>query len=655
MFSFAQPLWILFGALACLLIWLLWSYQDRTRRKNLERFVAAPLLEGLTENISAARRTIKKLLVLGAVLCCFLSLARPQYGYHWVDVKHKGIDILFALDTSKSMLAEDIRPNRLERSKYAVLDFVSQLKGDRVGLMPFAGTSYLMCPLTADYQAFEQSLGTIDTAIIPLGGTDIRQAIISAETIVNNEANHKILILITDGENLEGDAVAAAAEAHKRGMIIHTVGVGTEGGELIPDHLAGGFVKDQDGSYVKSRLDEDILNKIAESAGGMYVPLGSQGQGLETIYQEKLALVPKTELSERRKKVPIQRFEWPLAAAILFLAAEYIVSGRRRQQTFSSVMTRFARMRKNIVGMFILATLFSATPLAPYLYASEGEDAYNAREFIKAAEYYEQLLKRDPDNAKILYNSGTTAYKNNLYDEAIGAFEKAILTDDLELQKKAFYNKGNALFRKGEETEQSEPQKTITTWEQSLDAYMQAMNIDPDDEKAHFNHDFVKEKLDQLQKQAEQQQQPQQETSKDNQSPEDKQDQNGSDQTDQQTADNKTDQNNQQQPSQTSNPQDNPADQQESGGSERAQQQAQENNTSSEEQEMEEQIAQASAENEDTPQQAQETAPPQPDQYSAMTKEEAEQLLQTVQGEEGRLNLFVPATPDNESRSRRDW
>lgn len=654
MFSFAQPLWILFGALACLLIWLLWSYQDRTRRKNLERFVAAPLLENLTENISAARRTIKKLLVLGAVFCCFLSLARPQYGYHWVDVKHKGIDILFALDTSKSMLAEDIRPNRLERSKYAVLDFVSQLTGDRVGLMPFAGTSYLLCPLTADYQAFEQSLGTIDTAIIPLGGTDIRQAIISAETIVNNEANHKILILITDGENLEGDAVAAAAEAHKRGMIIHTVGVGTEGGELIPDHQAGGFVKDQDGSYVKSRLDEDILDKIAESAGGMYVPLGSQGQGLETIYQEKLALVPKTELSERRKKVPIQRFEWPLAAAILFLAAEYIVSGRRRQQSLSSMMTRLARRRKNIAGMVILAMLFSWTHLAPFLYASEGEDAYNASEFIKAAEYYHHLLKKDPDNAKILYNAGTTAYKNNLYDEAIGAFEKAILTDDLELQKKAFYNKGNALFRKGEETEQSEPQKTIATWEQSLEAYMQAMNVDPEDENARFNHDFVKKKLDQLQKQAQQQQQSQEEKSKDNQSPEDKQDQNGADQTDQQTADNKTDQN-KQQPSQNSNPQDNPADQQENGESERAQQQAQENNTSSEEHEMEEQIAHASAENEVTEQQAQETAPPQKDAHSAMTKEEAEQLLQTVQGEEGRLNLFVPATSDKETRSRRDW
>ncbi|NNK15191.1 MAG: tetratricopeptide repeat protein, partial [Desulfofustis sp.] len=492
-------------------------------------------------------------------------------------------------------------------------------------------------------------LGTVDTAIIPLGGTDIRQAISSAETIVNNEANHKILILITDGENLEGDAVAAAAEAHKQGMIIHTVGVGTEGGELIPDHQAGGFVRDQDGSYVKSRLDEEILNKIAESAGGMYAPLGSQGQGLETIYQEKLTLVPKTELSERRKKVPIERFEWPLAAAILFLTAEYLVSGRRRQQSFSSLMTRFNRKRKNIVGMLILVMLLSSTHLAPYLYASEGEDAYNASEFIKAAEYYEQLLKKDPDNAKILYNAGTTAYKNNLYDEAIGAFEKAILTDDLELQKKAFYNKGNALFRKGEETEQSEPQKTITTWEQSLDAYMQAMNIDPEDENARFNHDFVKNKLDQLQKQAQREQQSQQEKSQD------KQDQSDADHTDQKSADNTTDQNNQKQPSQNSTPQDNPVDQQEDGESERAQQQAQENNPSSEEQEMQDQSAHASAKNEDTAQQTPETAPQKAEQYSGMTKEEAEQLLQTVQGEEGRRNLFVPATSDNETRSGRDW
>ena len=171
----------------------------------MQSFAGHNLISDLTRSVSTTKRTIKKVLLLGAVFCLFIALARPQYGYHWVDVKRKGIDILFAVDTSASMLAEDIQPNRLQRSKFAIIDFIKRLEGDRVGLMPFAGASFLICPLTIDYNAFEQALQELDTGIIPTPGTNIAQAIQSAEKILHNDANHKLLIVITDGENLDGD------------------------------------------------------------------------------------------------------------------------------------------------------------------------------------------------------------------------------------------------------------------------------------------------------------------------------------------------------------------------------------------------------------------------------------------------------------------
>ncbi len=330
---FAQPFWILAGLTLCLGIIFFLRILQQQRQVQMERFAAAHLLGRLTRNISPRRRLLKKGLWLLALFCCFLALARPQYGFKWVEVKRKGIDILFVLDTSKSMLTEDIRPNRLERAKLAIIDFVSQLEGDRVGLLPFAGSAFLMCPLTIDYSAFEESLTTVNTTTIPRGGTDLAKAIAVAESSLSGNANYKILILLTDGENLEGDALAAATKAARNGMTIFTVGVGTTEGELIPlsANGPGQFVKDESGKFITSRLDEKALTAIADAAGGIYMPLGKNGEGLERIYQQKLSLIPKKELAEKKHKEPLERFSWPLGSAILLLMVEFVISGRKSE------------------------------------------------------------------------------------------------------------------------------------------------------------------------------------------------------------------------------------------------------------------------------------------------------------------------------------
>ncbi len=509
MITFGAPLWFPVGAAVIILLLLFYKKMAVNRQRALQRFAASHLLGKLCRNVSSRRRLIKRCLLLAAIACCFVALARPQYGFKWVEVKRKGIDILFAVDTSKSMLAEDVRPNRLKRAKFAIMDFVSQLEGDRVGLMPFAGSAFLMCPMTIDYNAFESSLDAVDTGIIPKGGTDLAVAIGEAGSVLSNEANHKILILITDGENLQGDALAAARDAAEKGMTIYTVGVGTSEGELVPISRDGksGFVKDEAGNFITSQLDETMLTEIAAATGGLYVPLGVSGEGLETIYQEKLSLIPKEELAEKRHKVALERFAWPLGLAIVLLMLEFAVSGRKSSRSIRIPFIKTAGRRKRqqaAAGVLLLTILFSG---AVDLKASEGEDAYGAGDYISASEFYDEQLTEHPDDPVLHYNFGTAAYKNNMFEDAAKAFSEALKSDDLNLQEKAYYNRGNALFQRGSETLETDPQHTMEMWQQAVDSFDGALQLNSMNDDARYNLELVKQKLEQLKKQQEQQKQ----------------------------------------------------------------------------------------------------------------------------------------------------
>lgn len=506
--QFAQPFWIVVGIGCSLAVLLILHLLQERKRRILEKFAAAPILPRLMRNVSVRRQRTKHiLLALGLLLIC-IALARPQYGFRWVEVKRKGIDILFALDCSNSMLTQDTKPNRLQRAKLGIFDFVNQLEGDRVGLIPFAGTAYLMCPLTLDYEAFNRSLKTVSTNLIPTGGTNLAAVIERAEQVLANDANHKILVLLTDGENLQGDVLGEAQRAKETGLIIHTVGIGSAQGELIPlpDNSSGGFIKDEQGRYVTSRLDEQTLTKIASITGGMYTPLGKSGEGLEKIYQQKLQLIPKQQLAEKRKKVPLERFTWPLLLGIALLFFEQCipngkVSTNRQQPNRREHLS--AQSRKLVWLLLLLSPVF----LARHSFAGEAETAYSQNEYLQAAQLYTTMLKSDPDNVVLHYNYGTTAYKNNLFEQAAASFGQALLSDDLLLQEKAYFNQGNALFKKGEESAQSSPQNTINEWEQAIEAYQGAMKLNPNNGHARDNHQYVKERLEQLKKQQQDQQQ----------------------------------------------------------------------------------------------------------------------------------------------------
>lgn len=321
--------------------WMLWLlacvpalagfllYARRRRRRAILAFAEAPLVPRLAPGVNERRRFARDAFRLAGLATCIVALAGPRWGFHWEQVRREGVDLVIALDVSRSMLAVDVKPNRLERAKLAVLDLLALLEGDRVGLVPFAGTAFLQCPLTLDQDAFAQSLAAVDAGSIPRGGTALERAIdTGVEAFEGQQGKHGAMILITDGESHEGDAMAAAGRAAERGIRIFTVGIGTTGGELIPltdDRGDQTFLKDREGKVVKSSLDEETLRAIAEKTGGAYVHARGGSLDLETLFRDHLAGLERRELEGGVERRYESRFQIPLALALVLLAVESLI------------------------------------------------------------------------------------------------------------------------------------------------------------------------------------------------------------------------------------------------------------------------------------------------------------------------------------------
>jgi Ca-activated chloride channel family protein len=303
------------------------------RRVLMERFSAKDLVGNMAASASTGRKVFRMSMMVLAVFLSLVALARPQWGFIWEETKKTGIDMLIAIDVSKSMLATDVKPNRLERSKFAVKDLVKKLGGDRIGLIAFAGTSFLQCPLTIDYNGFLLALDDLTTASIPRGGTSITSAIREAMSIYKGpEKKYKVLVIITDGEDFEGDALAAAKQAAELGIKIYCVGVGTIDGELIPaigDGGERGYLADRSGKVVKTKLNEEILKKIAVSTGGSYVHATQAEFGIVLLYDRSISKLEKKEMDAKMRRHYHERFQYFLALALLLLFLEPLLPERK--------------------------------------------------------------------------------------------------------------------------------------------------------------------------------------------------------------------------------------------------------------------------------------------------------------------------------------
>jgi Ca-activated chloride channel family protein len=528
---FADPTYLIVAAVVAVVLVALLFALARARRRALEQIGSLRLLPDLTASLSRRRRLLKQVaVVLGATLV-FVALARPQIGYRWEEAHRRGVDVLFAIDTSKSMLTRDVKPNRLERAKLAVRSLVQKFPGDRVGLVAFAGSAFVQTPLTLDHGIFDESVAALDTNVIPLGGTDLASAIAKADKALAGDAHNKVLVLITDGEDLSGDALAAAEQAGKDGVVIYTLGVGTPKGELIPEPGPDGqtqFVRDETGALVTSRLGEELLGRIARATGGDYRPLGDSGQGLESLYRDELSKLPQSDLASRNVRVPLERYQWPLGVALVLLGIEPLVGERRRARRQAQSMASGPSSRAPGRAAALAAGV-AALLVAPVAAASpqSAESAYRKGDFGAAEQQYAAAAKGAPSDPRLSFNLGAAAYRKGDFDEASEAFESTLRAEDLGLQEQAYYNLGNTSFRVGEaKLANKDVEATKGAWKRAIGEYEGALRLRADDADARFNLELVKRRLADLEKKEEQQKQDQ-EQNKDQQQSKDQKDQKG--------------------------------------------------------------------------------------------------------------------------------
>lgn len=328
---FGDPLYFyLLWCLIPLIFFMVWGM--RKKQQLTLKFCGNPLLSKLVHPGVEKRHRSKTIFVVLAILFLILALTRPRWGYKWENLHQRGVDVIVALDVSSSMLAEDIKPNRLERAKRKISDLFDMMEGDRIGLVAFAGTSFVQCPLTLDYGAARLFLSAIDTQLIPVKGTALGNAIkTSVKAFRSQEKKSKALILITDGEDQTGKALSAAKSASDQGVKIYTIGIGGEIGAPLPNPSgAGGFRKNQQGEVILSKLDETTLQQIALETGGSYVRSVTGDIDLNTIYKDQIKKnIEKKELKSERRKIWQERFQWFIFIALIFLVAETCLSEKR--------------------------------------------------------------------------------------------------------------------------------------------------------------------------------------------------------------------------------------------------------------------------------------------------------------------------------------
>ncbi len=511
--SFGAPEW-LWGLLVIPFLIALFLRAEHRGLKRLQQFVSARLLPQLAGTVNRPRRIIRFGLQLLGLALAIVSLAQPRWGYTFQDVKRKGLDLLIAVDTSRSMLSNDVQPDRLERVKLAIQDLINELQGDRVGLIAFAGRAFLQAPLTIDYDAVIEAVNDLDTKTIPEGGTNISSAItLATQSFGKSAMGNRALVIFTDGEELSGDAVKTAKAAADAGVRIFTVGVGTPQGSLIPitgDNGETSFVKDSAGQVVKSKLDDKRLREIAEATGGFYVHLENGPRTMQQIQNEGLAKMQAAEMDVRLSRRPIERYEWPLSAALIVLAFSILIPERK------SATGRIRRAKRVRERAYIPAPATTATAAVALLMllsvsafaTAPGVDAYQEGKFEDAYKEFQETLKSHPQSRaedELQFDSGTAAYKLKDYNKALESFSQALLTPNTGLQSKGHYNLGNTLYQHGEM--QKNEDKKLSDWTNALDHYEQTLKLDPQNKEAKDNYEYVKRKIDELKNKKQQQQQ----------------------------------------------------------------------------------------------------------------------------------------------------
>ncbi len=333
MFRFANPDY-LYGLMIIPILCLLFILLRIRRKRALQKFGHLNLINELMPNASNSRPVIKFIIWIFALTSVIFALARPQFGSKLTIEKRKGVELMIALDVSNSMLAEDIQPNRLERAKRAISSLIERLNNDKIGLIVFAGDAYTQLPITADYSSAKLFLNTINTEIVPRQGTAIGSAIKLARNSFSPQfEGNKAIIVITDGENHEDDAIQAASKAIDEGIKVHTIGMGLPKGVPIPFYNRYGqkdYRKDKDGNTVVTMLNEAMLQDIALAGKGVYVRANNSQVGLSAIFKE-IQKMEAGEMEAQTYSEYSEQYQWFIALALILLLIDFLILERRNK------------------------------------------------------------------------------------------------------------------------------------------------------------------------------------------------------------------------------------------------------------------------------------------------------------------------------------
>lgn len=491
---------------------MLMLYASRRRRQALRKFVHDALLARVQgpSRPDPARRVLKGTLVLAASALLVVALARPAWNEVVQEVTQRGRDVVFLLDVSRSMLAEDLPPNRLERAKLAILDAVDRLDGDRVALAVFAGSTVVKCPLTLDYGFFRMALEDASALAVTRGGSLIGDGLrtVLSDVFDGKRSNHRDVVLITDGEDHESFPVEAAAEAGELGVRLIAIGLGDERvGHRIPvaaeaSAAAGGsqrsFLQHQ-GQEVWSRLDADTLRKMADSTpGGRYLNVATGSIDFGTVYRRLIATAESREIGSRTIGTRDEKFQIFLAICLLLLALEI-------------ALREHAVARRSAAALVAIALYPSATDAASVRgLVNEGNELYRAESYSDAIQSYDMALEQDPNSPHAALNRANALYRSGQFEEAAEAYSQAVqrsLERQLpQLEAMGLHNLGNALYRQAESVAQTNPGQALDLLAPAARSYMDALRADGGRVDSAYNLEMARRLIQQLREQASQQQ-----------------------------------------------------------------------------------------------------------------------------------------------------
>jgi Ca-activated chloride channel family protein len=517
-FTFTHPEWLWLLLVAPVLI-LGKALTDRSGRKTLDAFTSPRLRQQLVSGVSPLRSWAAFLLQLTALCLLLLAACGPRWGEEEQPQRETGRNVIIAIDSSRSMLADDLAPDRLTRTKLAAQDLLSLLPGDRVGLIAFAGNAYLQAPLTTDHAAVSEAIQSVDIFSVPRGGSEIGRALkLAMDTFQKSPARNHGLVIFSDGGEPDPELAAYAREAAEKNILILSIGVGTKAGSLIPDpdpNKSGDFIRDDQGNPVKTALDEEVLRELARTTRGRYLPLNAQSIDAGIVNQV-LAALEQQEGESRAATKPIERFYWPLSLAVVCLIMAWLLRPTSKRP--------FASHTPAAVAALLLLTPASApavslTSLLPDWSAPASQKARQAHSALieddleTAAKLYDEGLKSRPTSRQrspLALGLASTSHQLQQFDTAVAAFSQALESPDSSIQKQAHQGLGHSLYDQGDRALAKQPRFTIKAWTDSLRHLNAALQLDPGNKALLENRDFVQKRLDELQEQQKQEQQKQQ-------------------------------------------------------------------------------------------------------------------------------------------------